>query len=100
MEAKVVKFVRYIIIIFIILLSINFISEIIPEYPTRFLRRVLAIINWFIYVPLFFSSFYFIIIVIFNHKQGNLSKVEYILFSLATIYFVSRLLYLCYRILL
>lgn len=90
MKNKIIKYSNYTLIGFIILILINVLSELIPENPSRLLRQILAIINYFIFIPIFFISLYFSIVVLLDYISVKFKQpIKHFLFVLPfLLYFI------------
>lgn len=90
MENKIIKFANYTLIGFVVLISINILSEIVPTNPCRLLRQILAVINYFIFIPIFLLSIYFSIVVLLGYISVKFKQpIKHFFFVLPfLIYFV------------
>jgi hypothetical protein len=91
MENRTKKFSHYTIIGFIILLSINILSIIIPENPIGIVRRISGLLNWFVFIPIFLITTFFSVWVLIDYLKHK--------FKLPIKYFLKILPFLVYFIL-
>ena len=84
------KYSKYSLIGFIILISINILSEIVPQNPTRILRIVLSFINWFVFIPTIFITLYFTIVSLKPYIKNQFKSLDkYFLFLIPfVVYFI------------
>jgi formate hydrogenlyase subunit 3/multisubunit Na+/H+ antiporter MnhD subunit len=93
MTNRTKKFSYYALIGFVILILINVLLAFVPEDTTGTLRKVLGIINWLIFIPVFIVTLFFSVWVLVDYMRNNFKPpIKYFLQILPfLIYFIIYL---------
>lgn len=88
MKNKVIKYSNYSFLGFISLSSIYIFFQFLPEDSNQFVRRLRAIIGYFIVAPIILASLYFSTIVLFDYVAAKFKQpIKHFLFILPFLLF-------------
>lgn len=101
MKSKTIKYSYYTMIGFIILILINILSVLAPENPNKIFRDIFIFINWFVFIPIFLITTYFLLYVLIDFiRSRNKKTSKYPLFILPfllyIIFYIIKFIYVIF----
>lgn len=83
MKNRIIKYANYGLLGFIILTSMYILAQFLPEDSNKFIRRLKTIMGYFVFMPIFFISLYFSIVVLLDYISVKFKQpIKHFLFVL------------------